>query len=173
MSPVLRCQQSAMAGSVMTDELDPLLDGPPSRLTISHRSDRPTAISLAITVALIVGLIVYLFERSDDTVALAEEAVEQAQQERDAIRAQLVADQRVTDCLRKLSGAVSTAERRADVAETDLVVALGAGGSRGGIDMDVIFAEIDAANEVYKQADAAYSRAVTEGVDVERDCPGV
>lgn len=150
---------------------DPMLDdpGPPE---ITHRVDRAYAISMAITVALIVGLIVYLFERSDDLVA-------QARQERDTVQAQLdefVAqnqeDQRVTDCLRKLSGAVSSAERRADTAETDLVVALGAGGSRGGIDMEAIFAEIAAANEVYKTADAAYSRAVTEGVDLTRDCPG-
>jgi hypothetical protein len=147
----------------MTDH-DPLLDdpGPPE---ITHRVDRAYAISMAITVALIVGLIVYLFERSDDLVKRADE-------DRDTVRAQLVADQRDTDCLRKLSGAVSSAERRADTAETDLVVALGAGGARGGIDMEAIFAEIAAANEAYKQADAAYSLAVSEGVVLERDCPG-
>lgn len=144
---------------------------------MNHKTPNPELISprgahwfvAALGLAAIPSIIALLL--SWQLVRDARADTSEANRKLDELGAQNTEDRRVTDCIRKLASNVSTAERRADTAETDLVVALGAGGSRGGIDMAAIFAEIAAANEHYKTVDEAYNRAVNEGVDLTRDCP--
>lgn len=144
------------------DDRTPLTD------MVSRRIDRPFMVAFAFALGFTLLIALTLGYTALRLVTSANEDRDAARFEAQQVKAQLEANQRETACFRKLSGDRARADTLYSTANGDLIIAVGVKG-----DVQAALANLDARKVALQAADDAYYRAATEGVDVDRDCPGM
>lgn len=144
------------------DDRSPLTD------LVSRRMDRPFMVAFAFALGFTLLIALTLGYTALRLVTSANEDRDAARVEAQQVKAQLDANQRETNCIRKLSGDTNLAATNNALAFNEYVIGLG---SRG--DIPALQAALQQAGQELRATVTVYFRAVTEGVDVARDCPGM